>query len=196
VTLASSLNPSLMGDLVTLSATVAGLAPTGTVGFYDGGRAISGCDKQSLREASGAMVATCATSKLTLGTHSITATYSGDRSNTAMTSAPLLQSVTEPVKTATTVTLASSANPSVARVKVTFTATVVGAAPTGAVKFTDDGIVIGGCETAKVEKVGTSYAARCITSALPVGTHAIVASYSGDETNAGSVSEALSQVVQ
>src|SRR5207253_6522654 len=47
--------------------------------------------------------------------------------------------------TATSTTLASSANPSVVGANVTFTATVTGSNPTGTVNFTDGGSSISGC---------------------------------------------------
>ena len=75
VTLTSSTNPSTVGQNVTFTATVSGTpAPTGTVNFKDGGTSISGCASQALSSSS----ATCATASLTLGSHAITADYSGD----------------------------------------------------------------------------------------------------------------------
>lgn len=72
----SSVNPSTLGQSVTFTATVtgAGGTPTGTVNFKDGGTSISGCASQALSSG----VATCVTSALSLGTHPITADYSGD----------------------------------------------------------------------------------------------------------------------
>ena len=195
VVLASSLNPSATGARVTFTATVVGTAPTGTVGFYDGGIVIAGCGAQPLIDSAGSRIATCVTAKLVSGTHSVTGTYSGDRGNSATTSAPLLQVVTSTVP-ATTVALASSLNPSTVGTRVTFTATLVANAPRGTVAFTDDGIAITGCGAVPVAKVATGYAARCATSSLPAGMHAIVASYSGDDNNPGSISEALPQVVR
>ncbi|MES2933900.1 MAG: InlB B-repeat-containing protein [Pseudomonadota bacterium] len=63
---------------VTFTATVIGAAPTGNVNFKDGATSIIGCASQPV--VSG--VATCATA-LSLGVHSIGATYSGDGSNPA-----------------------------------------------------------------------------------------------------------------
>ena len=69
--LASTPNPSVFGQSVTFTATVSGAgAPTGSVTFYDDGASLG----------SGALsgsVATYSTSALTIGTHIITATYSG-----------------------------------------------------------------------------------------------------------------------
>src|SRR6185503_16301313 len=73
-TLGSSLNPSIFGQAVTYTATVATTAPgsgipTGTVSFLDGTTVIG----SGTLNASG--VATFTTSTLTVGTHPITASY-------------------------------------------------------------------------------------------------------------------------
>jgi PKD repeat protein len=85
----SSQNPSTVGTLVTLTATVSGGSPTGTVGFTDGGVTIGGCGAVTLVGAT----AQCATSALTVGTHSIVATYGGDASDAGSTSVALSQGV-------------------------------------------------------------------------------------------------------
>ncbi len=76
VVLASSLNPSTVGSSVTFTATVTGNAPTGTVVFKDGASVIAGCAAQPLSGSGSSRIAQCATSALTQGSHSITATYS------------------------------------------------------------------------------------------------------------------------
>jgi hypothetical protein len=79
-TISSSQNPSKFGRRVTFTARVTGNAPTGTIAFTDGGNAISGCIAVQLAgRKSGAP--RCTTSKLAIGPHSITATYSGDAAN-------------------------------------------------------------------------------------------------------------------
>jgi hypothetical protein len=78
---------------------------------------------------------------------------------------------------------------------VTFTATVVGAAPTGTVNFKDGGTTIAGCGTSSLSGSGNSRAATCSTSSLAVGVHSIVASYTGDAGNLASASNTLSQVI-
>ena len=79
--LSSSLNPSNLTQNVTFTATVTGPAgtgtPTGTVTFKDGGNPIS-CTNAGGQTLNASGVATCQTSALTAGTHTITADYSGD----------------------------------------------------------------------------------------------------------------------
>jgi hypothetical protein len=97
VSLASSANPSTTGQGVTFSASVSGSAgsPSGTLAFTDNGVPLANCGAVPL--AGGA--ASCATSALAAGSHSIVATYSGNASYNGAASAAFSQSVqsTSPV---------------------------------------------------------------------------------------------------
>ena len=84
-TLGTSANPSIYRTLVTLTATITGTTPAGTVHFMDGGVSISGCSAQPVVGGQ----ATCQTSALMLGSNDITAIYSGDGPNPPGTSAIL-----------------------------------------------------------------------------------------------------------
>ena len=352
---ASSGTPSTLGASVTFTATVSGSNPTGTVSFTDGGTAISGCATQALSGTGNSRTATCSTTVLTLGTHTIAAIYSGGGGNASSTSAGLSQVVNavasgtnvalasaggvasassslgagypiaalnngerkgtgwgsgggwadgtpgafpdwvqinfngvktidrvvlytvqdnyenpiEPTDTltfgaygntdftvqgwdgvawvtlgsvtgnnlvkrtvsfaayttdrirvnisnarnawsllteveafggaaslpATATSLATSGTPSTLGASVTFTATVSGSNPTGAVNFTDGGTAISGCATQALSGTGNTRTATCSTTALTLGTHTIAAIYSGDGGNATSSSAGLAQVV-
>jgi uncharacterized repeat protein (TIGR01451 family) len=91
-TIASSANPSTLGQNVTLTATVtgtdAGHAPTGTVQYMEGATLLG----------TGAVTGGVATLLInpTAGHHSITAVYGGDLYNAASTSLPLDQFVEAP----------------------------------------------------------------------------------------------------
>lgn len=87
-TLGSSPNPSVQGQTVAFTATVAsaGPLPTGKVKFMDGTKLIGEA------QLSGG-VATFVRSKLTPGTHPITAHYVGDTNSNESTSAVLDQVV-------------------------------------------------------------------------------------------------------
>jgi hypothetical protein len=93
-TLASSQNPSHFGQAVTFTATVTAQqgfykgTPTGTVSFYDGTTNIGNSNLNS----SG--VATLTTSTLSVGTHSMTATYNGD-ANFATSTSPVLYQIVQ-----------------------------------------------------------------------------------------------------
>ena len=89
VSLASSSNPSTAGTSITFTASVSGAngTPTGTVTFRDGATAL--CSNVAL--ASGA--AACASATLSVGTHDITAQYSGDANYNPRVSGILQQQV-------------------------------------------------------------------------------------------------------
>ena len=94
---------------------------------------------------------------------------------------------------ATNTALSTSGTPAVQGARVTFTATVTGtgATPTGSINFTDGGTSINGCNPV----VLSGGSATCSTSILAVGSHTIVANYSGDAGNAPSASSPLTQVI-
>lgn len=92
-TLTSSVNPSFFGQAVTFTATVTGTGATGTMTFMDGSATLT-CNEgaQPLTiDANG--TANCTTSALAVGSHSITAVYSGDNSFNTSTSDILTQNV-------------------------------------------------------------------------------------------------------
>jgi hypothetical protein len=179
-TLTSSLNPSTFGQQVTLTATVSpSSGPTGTVQFFDGvtplGTAAVSGGNASLTIAA-----------LTIGPHTITASYGGNANFTGSTSSALTQTVNG-VSTATALT--ASPDPSVFGQQVTFTATVSPTSgPTGTVQFFDGVTPLG-----TVALSGSS--ASLSTAALAVGTHFITASYSGDANFTGSTSATVTQTV-
>jgi hypothetical protein len=173
--LASSANPSALGANVTFTATVTPSGATGTIQFYADGATLGSSVTLSGGEA------TVSTAALLAGTHTITATYSGDTNHSG--SNGLLTPDQAVGQGATTTSLVSSANPSVVGSSVTFTATVATVAPpgaTGTVQFYVDGATLGGPVTL------LSGEATASTSALAAGTHVITATYSGDLNHTGS----------
>ena len=187
--LASSVNPSVFGQSVTLTATVASVAPgsgtpTGTVQFYDGTTLLG-----SHGLTSG--VAAFATTKLATGTNSITAVYVASADYLTSTSSSLSQVVD---KANTGVTLVSAPNPATSGATVTFTATVTVKAPgmgtpTGTVTFMDGATELGS------GTVNSSKKATFATASLAAGIHSITAVYGGDSNFNGGTSAALSQKV-
>ena len=182
--LASSGNPSAVGALITLTATVTSASgtPTGTVEFQDGSSVLG-----TVALVSG--LATLNSVSLTAGTHSLSAVYGGD-SNYAGSSGPLIQVVNPPGKVATTTNLTSSSNPSAYGQTITFTATVsgTGGTPSGVVTFT----VGTSISSVSLDSSGTAVST---TSALPAGTTTVSAAYSGDTIFGGSTSALVPQKV-
>src|SRR5436190_8464156 len=181
-TVASSANPSTLGQSVTFTASVTGggATPTGTVTFKDGATTLG------TGTLSGG-TATFSTSALTVGSHSIAAVYGGDSNYTTSTSATLTQTVNQAT---TTTALSSSPNPSTLGQAVTFTASVTGAGgtPTGTVTFKDGATTLG---------TGTlsGGTATFSTSSLASGNHSITATYSGDTNFSSSTSPPVTQTV-
>ncbi len=175
----SNNNPSTYGASVALTAAVFPAVPNGqTVTFYDNSIQIGTATTSNSN-------ATIASSTLAIGTHSITARYSGYTNAKGSISAVLSQIV----KTPTTTSLTSSANPSAYGNSITFTATVSPSIPNGeTVTFYDSANQIGTGTTA-------GSVATFSTNALATGTHQITATYSGDSNFVTSTSSAVSQVV-
>jgi hypothetical protein len=168
--LASSQSTSTYGGSVTLSATITpGVAttapsPTGTVSFADGANVLGSSQLK-------AGAASFSTSALSAGSHTITATFSGD-SNYSGNSGSFTQLVN---KATPTVTLAVQPNPIVLGQPAVLTATVNSSAgvPTGTVTVTDNSTSLG---NAPVNASGVA----TLTVTLTGGSHALVAVYNGD----------------
>ena len=187
ISVASSSNPSVYGQLVAFTTTVAASvsqvdAPTGTITLKTGTTLLG----------SGALVGgsfSARTTSLPKGTDAITVIYSGDANFQAHT-----VTVKQTVQAAGTSTvLISSANPSGVGQSVTFTATVnptTAGTPTGTVNFLDGATVLG---TSAVNGGGI---ATFTTSTLTLGTHDVTAAYNGDTNFDPSASPVLSQVIQ
>ena len=181
-TITSSLNPSIYGQSVTLTASVASVGksvPTGTVTFWNGSLGIG-----TVSLVGG--MASKTKINLPAGSLSITAKYNGDSNSGKSTSAPLIQVVHQ---ASTTTSVSSSLNPSNQGQSVTLTATVTSATtrPTGTVTFTSGGQTLG-----TITLSGGK--AKFTTATLPVGSDKVTATYNGTSNIAGS-NGSLTQVV-
>jgi hypothetical protein len=195
----SSKNPTVSGEGVTFTATVAAASPatgtptgpTGSVAFKDGGTTF--CTVTLV-----AGTASCGTATLTPGTHNITASYTGDANYTASDSTVAVLQQVNKASSGTVVT--SSKNPAEIGDNVTYTATVSPVAPgtgvpSGTVTFAEGGNAIGGCGAVILTPGASNATATCTVSNPPLGTHAITATYSGDGNFNTSTSPVLNQVV-
>jgi hypothetical protein len=158
-------------------------APTGSVDFFDG------VVKIGTATLTGA-TATLQTAFAHPGSHTITASYSGD-ANFHPSASSALSEIVDRAQTAAVVT--SSPDPSAVGHAVQLTASVAAqapgaGAPTGTVDFYDGAAKLG---TATLSG-GT---ATLQTSSLALGIHTITVAYSGDGDFLASTSAALAQYV-
>jgi hypothetical protein len=182
--LGSSLNPSIYGQLVTLTATVtsAGPVPTGNVTFKTGSVTLG----NKTLNTSG--VATLTTAKIPVGTNTLTATYNADAFNGRSVSAAITQTVSQAT---VHMVLTSTPNPSAFGTLVHFTAKLTsnGGLPTGqSVTFSYNGATLG---TAIVTSTGV---ATFSMTTLPQGSDAVTATYAGN-VDYSSASATVTQVV-
>jgi hypothetical protein len=132
------------------------------------------------------------THTLAVGTHSLTATYNGSAGYAGSTSSAVSQTVNQD---GTSLTLSSSANPSVYSQRITLTGTVSALSPgsgtpSGTVTFTDQTTsTVLGTATLSLGR------ARLLITTLSVGSHVIIASYSGDTNFSTSTSSTYTQNV-
>lgn len=186
-TLVASPNPSVLGQAVSLTATVAVVSPgtgtaTGSVTFKDGTTTLG-----TVTLTNG--IAVMSISSLALGSHSLTASYGG--STTFKTSSTTATQTVNQVSTSTTLT--ASPNPSTLGQTVTLTAAVSPVAPgtgtaTGTVTFKDGTTVLGTATLA-------SGSAALTVSTLIAGAHSLTASYGGSTNFAASTSVVVTQTV-
>jgi hypothetical protein len=168
-TLTSNVNPSVFGQLVTFTARVQPNPGGGNVSFtIDGGAPIS-----FAMDATGR--ARMSISNLTVGNHTIVATYAGSANHLGSASTPLVQTV---AKSNSRAIIATNGTPVPRNTVVTFTATVTAVAPgagtpTGTVDFYAGATLIG---TGTLSNGVTSIT---WTSATP-GRFTISATYNGD----------------
>jgi hypothetical protein len=197
-TVSSSENSVTVGQSVTFTAIVTAPSfqgtPTGTVTFT--------IDGQSQAPVSLALVgssdqAQFTTSTFGAGSHTVTASYSGDTNVSSSSGSLPTETVTAQGLNSTTTLLGSSLNPSKVGDAITITAIVSpnGAAgnPSGTVTFTIDGASHAPVALHVVN--GHDQATLSIAS-LAAGKHTINAAYSGDSSFAtSSVASPLVQMV-
>lgn len=183
---ASNLNPAPSGATITYTAVVAG-GSLGTVTFT-----IDGVDGVPVPLAAGR--ATTVVPALSVGSHTVRATYSGSFNALGSSSPTLTQTV---AKATTRTVLVASPTSATAGSRVTFTATVSVVAPGaripgGTVLFKgDNGVVLG----AAVPVDGSGQAVFSTTS-LTAGIRQVSAVYSGSPTHNTSTSAVIKVTIR
>jgi hypothetical protein len=187
--LSASATQLTQGQSVTFTATVAPQSgsnvPTGTVTFLDGTTSL-GAGQLNARG-----VATFSSTSLGVGTHSISASYSGDSKDSGSSSTAVSVTVIAAQGGAlpTTTTLTASGTQLTPGQSVTLTAVVAPQSgsnmPTGTVTFLDGSTSLG---AAQLTATG---GATLTLGSLPAGTNSISASYGGDTNDSPSSSTVL-----
>ncbi len=155
---------------------------TGSVVFFDGAIKIGSA---TLGIATGGTVS-LSVSTLAVGTHSLTAVYSGDGTHNPSTS-PVLTEIVQS-QAATTITLSSSSNPVASGGSINLTAILSASMATGVVTFYDGTTVIArGVLKGGTVSVSVSFSA--------VGKHPLRAVYAGDSTHSPGISAVLNELV-
>ena len=159
---------------ITVTPTIAGILPTGTLTLLEGNTDLG--PSTPLANVNGVATATFTTSGLAIGDHFITAIYPGDANYRNAGSASFLHTVS---RATTTTTLTPSNSAPVKGEQVTFTALVQGVVsgmgtPTGSVRFIVDGVA-----QAPVQ-LDVGGQAVFVTAFVTPGTHTVQADYLGD----------------
>lgn len=185
LTLGSVTNPAVTGQTGGVTATLNTTLASGNVVFTVDGTAQAG-----IALSNG--VATLNYSALSVGTHSISASYAGDASYNGSSSASNLSQVINKANTTTTV---SSSNRNATRgTPVTFTATVRAANPGGGTPAGTVQFKVGGVNLGAAVALSGGGTASVTTSTMAVGNGQLVtAVYSGNVSYNTSTSTALSQ---
>lgn len=169
-----------VGDRVIFVARVVGDNPTGSVRLQDGGVALVAAAE--LIEGRAAIQL----DSLSLGAHSISATYGGDTRNVSNASNVVAHTVVSTLSTKAV--LGTTPNPSLSGTEVTLTATVIGNNPTGTVVFREGAAAIATATLAGGKAIAN-------VSGLTPGVHLLSVEYGGDANNTRVTSETLAQQV-
>ena len=176
ITITSSLNPAPLAQAVIFQVQLltSGVAPTGSIQFFDGATLLA------TQPVSKAANASFSTSTLSVGSHAIKATFQPTDAYQPV-SAELTQIITGPLSPTTSVLTATPAT-AAAGVPTLLTATVAAnpgtSAPTGTVFFLNGTPTVGAAPVI-ASGTGASTATLTLTN-LPVGMSQLTCRYSGD----------------
>ena len=188
--LSASATTITIGASVTFTAMVSASDSTtqaGSVEFFDGTAAITGCTSVAVNTGGTASPATCTTSALPVGSDSVTAAFTPTSSSYATSTSPA-KTVTVAAIT-TTIALSANATSGSPATSVTFTATVSASDsthPAGTVEFLNGLAPITSCSTSvAINTGGTASSATCTTT-LPVGSDSVTAEFTATSSSYGS----------
>ena len=189
VTLTANTTTPLPGSTLTLTASIASsssLQPSGTTSFYIDSALVCTATVSAGSPSS----ASCSTTAPSVGTHAVTAVYSGDTNFATVTSASLsvtVAKVTPAIALYLASTTPSAGGTDVLTVALTQTSSS-SIYPTGSITFQMDGTTVG---TAALTSNGTT---ATYTLTVPAsGSHTVQAIYPGD-TNFNAVSSTVTTI--
>jgi autotransporter-associated beta strand protein len=194
VTVDAAPNSTEFGQGVTFSVTVSGsgATPTGTVTLYDGDPNSGGQPIGTPLALDGSGQASVSTGLLSVGSHQIYVSYSGDPDYLSGTGS--LSGGHDVTQDSTTTSVSSARSSTVYGTPVIFTALVsqdFGGTPTGIVDFFDGATLIG---TGTLNSIGVATLATT-TLSVSGSPHSITASYEGNSTSLASSSPIDSQTI-
>ena len=179
VALTTSASPATVLSAVTFTATVTGNGgvPTGTITYAVDGAALNTATLDATGKAS------FSDSTMTVGSHAVTASYSGDTDDNGSVSSPLTQAM-HAIATTTSLGTGATAGPAPQTVLIATVVGTSGPTPTGTVTFTNGTTVIG---TATLDSTGVG----TLLPDLAPSSYNLTANYSGDSLHSSSSSSAV-----
>ena len=185
LTLSSASSTLEAGATAQITATLvsSGVSPTGTLSLLDGKVVVATQPLAAGKDVRFSLPA------LSVGQHTLSASYSGDANNASAISAELLVTVTQ---SQTSVAVATSSNPALGGSPVTLSASVIGGTltATGQVQWMDGTATLG---TTALDSAGR---AVLTVSSLALGRHTLQVMYTGDVNHTGSVASLDELIVQ
>jgi hypothetical protein len=169
-------SPSQFGQLVVFTATLTGAnggSPTGSVDFADNGNAIPGCIGVPLVPHANGSTATCATSALAAGQHTVSSAYDGDGNFTGSTGS--IPYTVTPVSGTVVILTVDPSNASAGQV-VTLTAAVTNNGipiTAGTVSFLSGSQVLG------TQQLISNLGAAILPTRFAPGAYSLVARFNG-----------------
>jgi chitinase len=190
----------VFGDVATITATVAGTNPTGTVSFTLAGSEDSTEVCAGVTLVAGGATCTVAAGSVNAGRYTVTARYSGNTNNGSSSGTAVMEVTRRP----TSASISVSPTTVVAGRPVTITVLVMGARAGGTVAFIRSGEFISTCASVPLRAlnltpsgsstISGAFTAACTIPFAAAGSSTVAAAYSGDTNNTPSQASTTVQV--
>jgi hypothetical protein len=190
VTLSASASPATVGAALTLTATVTGSSPTGSVTFLDDGSPLTCGASGTEALSTSASTATCVVASMPgpSGVQSLTALYLGDSANL-----PAYDSIEEQVNALATTTTLQLSSQTASSLTYTASASAAGApVASGTFSFSVDGTPISSCTNLSV----SSGSATCTISAPTQPTSNVLEAAFSPTNPKGDLAPSVASVIE